>query len=147
MRFANIIDVYCSNIYILIKYYYFIPSLFIFNLTKRIKYEKLDVQGNRVLDVWLIMYQNLFLFLYFSILINESWSYWKLTSIKGMESMPVGFRFHPTGEELVSHYLRLKMEGNDSQVHVIPEVNVCKWKPSDLPTMYCIILLTQLPKI
>ncbi|KAL0015185.1 hypothetical protein SO802_002254 [Lithocarpus litseifolius] len=56
-----------------------------------------------------------------------------MTSIKGMESMPVGFRFHPTDEELVSHYLRLKMEGNDSQVHVIPEVNACKWEPSDLP--------------
>ena len=58
------------------------------------------------------------------------------TSIKGMESMLVGFRFHPTDEELVSHYLRLKMEGNDSQVHVIPEVNVCKWEPCDLPSMY-----------
>ncbi|XP_050269962.1 protein NTM1-like 9 [Quercus robur] len=56
-----------------------------------------------------------------------------MTSIKGMESMPVGFRFRPTDEELVGHYLRLKIEGNDSQFHVIPEVNVCKWEPSDLP--------------
>ncbi|XP_075637204.1 NAC domain-containing protein 14-like isoform X1 [Castanea sativa] len=55
------------------------------------------------------------------------------TKIKGMESMLVGFRFHPTDEELVSHYLRLKMEGNDSLVHVIPEVNVCKSEPCDLP--------------
>ena len=70
-----------------------------------------------------------------------------MTSIKGMEPMSVGFRFLPTDEELVSHYLRLKMEGNDSRVHVIPEVNVCKWEPSDLPSMYCIILLTQVPKV
>ncbi|XP_050254691.1 NAC domain-containing protein 4-like [Quercus robur] len=55
------------------------------------------------------------------------------TSIKGMESMLVGFRFHPIDEELVSHYLRLKMEGNDSLVRVIPEVNVCKWELCDLP--------------
>nr|POE58176.1 protein ntm1-like 9 [Quercus suber] len=58
------------------------------------------------------------------------------TSIKGKESMRVGFRFHPTDEELVSHYLRLKMEGNDSLVDVIPEVNVCKWEPCDLPKWF-----------
>uniref|UniRef100_A0A7N2KXS8 NAC domain-containing protein n=1 Tax=Quercus lobata TaxID=97700 RepID=A0A7N2KXS8_QUELO len=61
------------------------------------------------------------------------------TSIKGMESMLVGFRFHPTDEELVSHYLRLKMEGNDSLVRVIPEVNVCKWEPCDLPMAHSLV--------
>ncbi|KAG2720689.1 hypothetical protein I3843_02G036400 [Carya illinoinensis] len=47
-----------------------------------------------------------------------------------MESI-VGYRFHPTDEELVDHYLKLKRLGKD--VHVIAEVDVCKWEPSELP--------------
>jgi hypothetical protein len=50
-----------------------------------------------------------------------------------MESMPVGYRFHPTDEELVNHYLKRKMLGQDSQVSEIAEVDVCKYEPWDLP--------------
>ncbi|CAN1855469.1 NAC domain-containing protein 14 [Linum perenne] len=46
----------------------------------------------------------------------------------------VGYRFHPTDEELITHYLKLKMNGHDSLVDkVIPEVDVYRSEPSDLP--------------
>ncbi|KAG8653389.1 protein NTM1-like 9 [Manihot esculenta] len=45
----------------------------------------------------------------------------------------IGFRFYPTEEELVNHYLRLKMLGYDDQVQEIPEVNVLDFEPWDLP--------------
>lgn len=54
-----------------------------------------------------------------------------------MESI-VGYRFHPTDEELVDHYLKLKRLGKD--VHVIAEVDVCKWEPSELPGTYLAFL-------
>ncbi|XAR70082.1 hypothetical protein NMG60_11026829 [Bertholletia excelsa] len=53
--------------------------------------------------------------------------------VLSMESLPLGFRFRPTDEELINHYLRLKVNGRDSEVDVIPEVDVCKCEPWDLP--------------
>ncbi|KAK4434815.1 NAC domain-containing protein 14 [Sesamum alatum] len=52
-----------------------------------------------------------------------------------LEALPKGFRFRPTDVELVSHYLRLKINGQHSSVQVIPEVDVCKWEPWDLPAL------------
>ncbi|KAL4622023.1 hypothetical protein ACB092_06G267300 [Castanea dentata] len=52
----------------------------------------------------------------------------------GLESIPVGYRFHPTEEELLGHYLRLKMQGgNDYDVRAIGEVNIYNYEPWDLP--------------
>ncbi|KAK3025166.1 hypothetical protein RJ639_043052 [Escallonia herrerae] len=53
--------------------------------------------------------------------------------VLSMESLPLGFRFRPTDEELINHYLRLKINGRHSEVHVIPEIDFCKWEPWDLP--------------
>ncbi|CAL1393637.1 unnamed protein product [Linum trigynum] len=46
----------------------------------------------------------------------------------------VGFRFHPTDEELITHYLKLKMTGLDALVDsVMGEVDVYRLEPSELP--------------
>ncbi|KAB2597942.1 NAC domain-containing protein 72-like [Pyrus ussuriensis x Pyrus communis] len=48
-----------------------------------------------------------------------------------------GFGFSPTDELLVSYYLKNKIEGTDSHFrHVIPEIDVCKYEPCDLPAFF-----------
>lgn len=48
-------------------------------------------------------------------------------------SMFPGFKFSPTDEELITHYLRKKLEGSEKSVEVIAEVEICKHEPWDLP--------------
>ncbi|KAL3730104.1 hypothetical protein ACJRO7_027153 [Eucalyptus globulus] len=48
------------------------------------------------------------------------------------ENLPVGYRFHPTDEELVDHYLKLKVLGFIDNICIIPEVDICKWEQREL---------------
>ncbi|XP_068311790.1 NAC domain-containing protein 89-like [Pyrus communis] len=50
-------------------------------------------------------------------------------------SMFPGFRFSPTDEELISYYLKNKLEGPapGKTVEVISEVDICNFEPCDLP--------------
>ncbi|KAI3417472.1 NAC domain-containing protein [Psidium guajava] len=48
-------------------------------------------------------------------------------------SLPPGFRFHPTDEELVAYYLKRKINGGKIELEVIPEVDLYKCEPWDLP--------------
>ncbi|XP_038701914.1 NAC domain-containing protein 96-like [Tripterygium wilfordii] len=48
-------------------------------------------------------------------------------------SLPPGFRFHPTDEELVSYYLKRKINGHRIELEVIAEVDLYKCEPWDLP--------------
>ncbi|WJX92383.1 hypothetical protein P8452_74031 [Trifolium repens] len=55
------------------------------------------------------------------------------TSYTILDFLPVGFRFRPTDEELVNHYLKNKLLGNDYIVNnVIAEVDFCKFEPWEL---------------
>ncbi|CAM6090092.1 unnamed protein product [Calypogeia fissa] len=50
-----------------------------------------------------------------------------------MASLPPGFRFNPTHEELVEYYLKSKVAGSAIEYDFIPEINVYKQEPWDLP--------------
>lgn len=47
--------------------------------------------------------------------------------------LPPGFRFHPTDEELVVQYLRRKASSCPLPAAVIPEIDLGKYDPWDLP--------------
>lgn len=50
--------------------------------------------------------------------------------------LPPGFRFHPTDEELISHYLAPKVVDINFSAKAIGEVDLNKCEPWDLPSMF-----------
>ncbi|KAF5726649.1 NAC transcription factor [Tripterygium wilfordii] len=58
----------------------------------------------------------------------------KLNFVKnGVLRLPPGFRFHPTDEELVVQYLKRKALSVPLPASIIPEADVCRSDPWDLP--------------
>ncbi|XVE65266.1 hypothetical protein DITRI_Ditri07aG0167400 [Diplodiscus trichospermus] len=51
----------------------------------------------------------------------------------GGASLPPGFRFHPTDEELVGYYLKRKTAGLEIELEVIPVIDLYKFDPWELP--------------
>lgn len=51
----------------------------------------------------------------------------------GGATLPPGFRFHPTDEELVGYYLKRKSQGLEIELEVIPVVDLYKLDPWQLP--------------
>ncbi|KAK1270724.1 NAC transcription factor 29 [Acorus gramineus] len=47
--------------------------------------------------------------------------------------LPPGFRFHPTDEELIVHYLKRKVSSSPLPARFIPDVDLCRFDPWDLP--------------
>ena len=47
--------------------------------------------------------------------------------------LPPGFRFHPTDEELVMHYLCRKCASQQIAVPIIAEIDLYKFDPWELP--------------
>ncbi|PPS14244.1 hypothetical protein GOBAR_AA06314 [Gossypium barbadense] len=48
-------------------------------------------------------------------------------------SVPPGFRFHPTDEELILHFLMKKLSSSPFPVSIIADVDIYKFDPWDLP--------------
>uniref|UniRef100_A0A1J3H6A8 NAC domain-containing protein 86 n=3 Tax=Noccaea caerulescens TaxID=107243 RepID=A0A1J3H6A8_NOCCA len=48
-------------------------------------------------------------------------------------SLPPGFRFHPTDEELVGYYLHRRNEGLEIELEIIPLTDLYKFDPWELP--------------
>lgn len=44
-----------------------------------------------------------------------------------------GFKFSPTDVELISYYLKRKMDGLERSVEVIPDADIYNLEPWDLP--------------
>jgi hypothetical protein len=52
------------------------------------------------------------------------------------EDVPLpGFRFHPTDEELVTFYLRRKLDKKPIAIDLIKQIDIYKYDPWDLPSM------------
>jgi hypothetical protein len=58
-------------------------------------------------------------------------------------SLPPGFRFRPTDEELIGYYLKRKVKGLEIELDVIPMIDFYKFDPWELPgnLQFCISII------
>ncbi|CAI0428198.1 unnamed protein product [Linum tenue] len=57
------------------------------------------------------------------------------STVEQQLNLPAGFRFHPTDDELVTHYLCKKCAGQGINVPIIAELDLYKFDPWELPEM------------
>jgi hypothetical protein len=55
---------------------------------------------------------------------------------KSDEILMPGFRFHPTDEELVSFYLKRKIQQKPISIELIRQLDIYKYDPWDLPSKF-----------
>lgn len=55
---------------------------------------------------------------------------------KDTDSLPPGFRFHPTDEELITYYLTQKISDSKFSARAIADVDLNKCEPWDLPGIF-----------
>lgn len=48
----------------------------------------------------------------------------------------MGYRFHPTEDEIIHHFLESKMKDGTDFSAVIKEVDICNFEPWQLPGTY-----------
>lgn len=58
--------------------------------------------------------------------------------------LPPGFRFHPTDEEIITHYLTKKVVDKNFGAIAIAEVDMNKCEPWDLPSKLFLIPLDEI---
>lgn len=58
-------------------------------------------------------------------------------------NLPPGFRFHPTDQELITHYLKKKVSSSSSnpEVSIIADVNIYNFNPWELPGACSILFI------
>lgn len=54
--------------------------------------------------------------------------------------LPPGFRFHPTDEELIVYYLCNQATSKPCPASIIPEVDIYKFDPWELPGRYIYVV-------
>lgn len=62
-------------------------------------------------------------------------------------SLPPGFRFHPTDDELVGYYLKRKVDGLKIELEVIPVIDLYKFEPWELPGNMTRSVFVKMPLI
>jgi hypothetical protein len=56
--------------------------------------------------------------------------------------LPPGFGFYPSDTELIGHYLKRKILGQKIEHNLIPEVDIYKHEPWDLPVDHASIVFS-----